>query len=165
LFQALKQWRGRGLRLRKWWLGHGKNREGEAGRRPWARPGKVELLLGAMYSREREEGGHGKLGCRGLLAMERGRRGRWSQLLPGSFCALGREGRGRGEQGRGGRQGGTRACRGPTAMEVAGAPWTTARRMSPGNGSCCRCLGEGGWAAASMDRERTVLLGSHGRQH
>jgi hypothetical protein len=46
----------------EWWLGHGKNREGEAGRRPWARPGKVELLLGAMYSREREEGRHGKLG-------------------------------------------------------------------------------------------------------
>jgi hypothetical protein len=32
---------------------------GEAGRRPWARPGKVELLLGAMDSREREEGRHG----------------------------------------------------------------------------------------------------------
>jgi hypothetical protein len=61
LFQALKQWRGRGLRLGKWWLGHGKNREGEAGRRPWARPGKVELLLGAMYNREREEWRHGKL--------------------------------------------------------------------------------------------------------
>jgi hypothetical protein len=80
LFQALKQWRGRGLRLGKWWLGHDKNREGEAGRRPWAWPGKVELLLGAMYSREREEWRHGKLGWRGLLAMERGRRGRCSRL-------------------------------------------------------------------------------------
>jgi hypothetical protein len=34
-----------------------------------------------MYNREREEGCHGKLGCRGLLAMERGRRGKWSRLL------------------------------------------------------------------------------------
>ena len=32
----------------------------EAGRRPWARPGKMELLLGAMYNREREEWRHGK---------------------------------------------------------------------------------------------------------
>jgi hypothetical protein len=45
-----------------------------------AAAGEVELLLGAMYSREMEEGRHGKLGCRGLLAMERGRRGRWSRL-------------------------------------------------------------------------------------
>jgi hypothetical protein len=59
LFQALKQWRGRGLRLGEWCLGHDKNREGEAGCRPWARPGKVELLLCAMDNREREEGRHG----------------------------------------------------------------------------------------------------------
>jgi hypothetical protein len=59
LFQALKEWRGRGLWLGKRWLGHEKNREGEASRRPWAWPGKVELLLGVMYNREREEGRHG----------------------------------------------------------------------------------------------------------
>jgi hypothetical protein len=47
----------------------------------WRGRGKVGLLHGAMYSREREEGRHGKLGCRGLLAMERGRRGKWSRLL------------------------------------------------------------------------------------
>jgi hypothetical protein len=46
--------------------------QGGARSRAWS--GKVELLHGAMYSREREEGRHGKLGCRGLLAMERGRR-------------------------------------------------------------------------------------------
>jgi hypothetical protein len=52
--------------------------QGGAWSRAWS--GKVELLHGAMYSREREEGRHGKLGCRGLLAMERGRRGMWSPL-------------------------------------------------------------------------------------
>ena len=47
----------------------------------WRGRGKVGLLHGAMYNREREEGRHGKLGCRGLLAMERGCRGKWSRLL------------------------------------------------------------------------------------
>jgi hypothetical protein len=77
LFQALKQWRGRGLRLGKWWLGHSKNREGEAGRRPWARAGKMELLLGAMYNREREEWRHGKL----ELGQGKEERGSASKLL------------------------------------------------------------------------------------
>jgi hypothetical protein len=61
----------------KWWLGHGKNREGEAGRRPWVRPGKMELLLGAMYNREREEWRHGKL----ELGQGKEERGSASKLL------------------------------------------------------------------------------------
>jgi hypothetical protein len=59
---------------------HGASTGERHGSREGAAAGEVELLLGAMYSREKEEGRHGKLGCRGLLAMERGRRGKWSRL-------------------------------------------------------------------------------------
>jgi hypothetical protein len=37
-----------GLQQGRWWLGHGKSREGEAGRRPWVRSGKVGACPGAQ---------------------------------------------------------------------------------------------------------------------
>jgi hypothetical protein len=107
-------------------------KEGAVGERRKTTWGRLQGALG----REREEQGRAQ-GAPGL-----GVHGGWRMKTTGKTA---RRGKGRLEKWRLGR---ARLLR--CEEEGAGAPWTTARRMSPGNGSCCSTPWT--WSSAALEK-------------